>query len=43
MILVKTCGGVWRKGWESVWGECGEVCWEVRRVGWEVWENVREV
>ena len=27
---VKNCGG---KMWESVWGECGEVCWGGGRCG----------
>ena len=30
--------------WESVWGECGKVCWgvgEVRREVWGMWRKVR--
>ena len=34
---------MWRKGWESVGGECGEVRWRCGKVCWErsgEWKNM---
>ena len=29
--------------WKSVWGECGKVCWCMRKVKGEVWGSVEKV